>query len=141
MRAFAGLQKEALGLARGREIAAFIVAEPDGTLSLSRWPSGAELHRETFVGRVPARTVAIVHTHPGDWHLPSQVDVGESLRLGLPNYVISRRLWVVDPESGETYELARFGWAGAAGRSDCRSDSPDRDEPPRGAPVETRRAE
>lgn len=93
----------------GSEIAAFLVLAGDGSLRLSRWPSNATSYRETFNGTRPPGTVGLVHTHPPEWYRPSTGDIDEARRHGLPNYVISRRIRVVDPESGRSFELANPG--------------------------------
>lgn len=74
------------------ERAAFIVQRPDGSMGCVLWPASALTdHRETFHGRIPSGTKAIIHTHPIAWPLPSEHDRVEAERLGIPIYVLTRR--------------------------------------------------
>lgn len=71
-----------------RERAAFLIREPDGTLTLEPWPHG-DFRHATFRGTVPARTIAILHTHPARSPEPSARDRAEAKRLGIPVVVIT----------------------------------------------------
>ena len=73
---------------REHEVAAFLIRERDGSLTLEPWPGGGFRHA-TFRGAIPARTIAILHTHPADSPGPSARDHREAVRLGLPVVVIS----------------------------------------------------
>jgi len=73
-----------------REHAAFLVRRGDGTLVLVAWPYGAEPMRARYEGAIPAGTVAILHTHPNAYPLPSTGDTELARRLGLPVYVVTR---------------------------------------------------
>ena len=71
------------------ERAAFIIQNPDGSIACQCWPSKHSYLAETFNGFVPARTIAIVHTHPVAYPRPSEQDKLEATRLGIPIYVLS----------------------------------------------------
>lgn len=86
-----------------RERAAFLIREADGTLTLEPWPDGAYRHAK-FRGRIPARTIAILHTHPADSPQPSARDRAEAERLGIPVVVISPE-GVVAASGGRTRVL------------------------------------
>ena len=86
-----------------RERAAFLIREADGTLTLEPWPDGGFRHAK-FRGRIPARTIAILHTHPADSPQPSARDRAEARRLGLPVVVISPE-GVVETSAGRTRVL------------------------------------
>lgn len=122
LRAFADLYVDAAGLGGARELAAFVVRGNDARLSLSRWPSSAEVHAETFTGSRPDAVVAIVHTHPNQWPQPSRADIATATRLDLPVYVVTRRIWVVDPETGEPAKLTPRGWIDLARDISCDPD-------------------
>jgi len=94
------------------EVAAFIVRQDEDTFGCFLWPRLAVVQSAHYDGTIPAGTVAIAHTHPSYAELPSQHDLIESRRLGLPIYVISRRaLYVIDPASGEGVALiANRNW-------------------------------
>jgi proteasome lid subunit RPN8/RPN11 len=84
-----------------RECAAFLIREADGTLTLAPWPHGGQRH-VSFRGHVPARTIAILHTHPRGEERPSARDRDEARRLGLPVVTItSDAVIAVMPDGGE----------------------------------------
>jgi hypothetical protein len=140
LRSFADFSEEALGMRPEGEIAAFVLLSTDGTLRLERWPRRATAYRETFTGTLPPHTVALVHTHPREWPRPAAADVNEAVRLGIPSYVLSRRIWVVDPETGASIELAKGGWLRIALRSRCEPGAQP-DEPSHTPGADARRAE
>ena len=72
------------------EEAAFVVAAPDGTLSLLRWPATATHDRSFWKGAFPSNAVAIVHTHPNSMPKPSPLDARTAIETGLPVYVMTR---------------------------------------------------
>lgn len=71
-----------------RERAAFLIREPDGTLTLEPWTSGSRRHA-SFRGTVPKGSIAILHTHPHGHARPSAQDFAEAKRLGMPVVVIT----------------------------------------------------
>lgn len=71
-----------------RERAAFLIRESNGTLSLAPWPHGGFRHA-SFRGRIPARTIAVLHTHPRRERHPSARDREEARRLQMPVVVIT----------------------------------------------------
>jgi hypothetical protein len=70
------------------EQAAFLILERDGSLSLAPWESRGVRHAR-YQGAIPARTLAIVHTHPHGNPQPSAQDRAEARRLGLPVIVVT----------------------------------------------------
>ncbi len=121
MKELASMVRDAAGgMKRGAEVAGFLMAGGDGSVSLARWRSTAGVWGERFDGAIPAGVVAVVHTHPREWDRPSSADVREAMRIGLPFYVLSQlHVWVVNPASGEVVELARSGWRASAERGEC----------------------
>jgi hypothetical protein len=85
------LQKNGWGLAGPYERAEFILQQDDGSLTCQEWPSIHSYLGEQFHGVVPPHTIAIAHTHPAQFPLPSEHDNDEAVRLGLPVYTISIR--------------------------------------------------
>ena len=71
-----------------RERAAFLIRESGGTLTLEPWPHGSFRHA-SFRGRIPPRTIAILHTHPANAPQPSAQDRAEAKRLGIAIVVIT----------------------------------------------------
>src|SRR5687768_771801 len=66
------------------ERAGFLIRESDGTLTFAPWSISA-FARASFNGRVPANTIALVHTHPSSMSpRPSARDAAEARRLGVP---------------------------------------------------------
>ena len=81
------------------ETAAFIVRGPDGGLSRIFWPGGHLFRRARWRGVIPPNAVAVMHTHPNRMPRPSDHDIAESKRIGLPFYVVTRTtLCRVDPD-------------------------------------------
>jgi hypothetical protein len=72
------------------EQAAFVVAAPDGTLSLVPWPMTAIEDESHWKGPLPSNAVAIVHTHPNTSPRPSRLDARTSIKTGLAVYVVTR---------------------------------------------------
>jgi hypothetical protein len=94
------------------EIAAFLVRDAGGAISSVPWPQSGRFRSESYRGVIPAGTVALAHTHP--WQAdqrPSQGDVEQAKKIGLPIYVVTRwNLYVVDA-AGNVIELfARTDW-------------------------------
>lgn len=88
------------------ELAAFLVRDREGKLSLVRWPVDCAALRKTWKGVVPWNTVAIVHTHPDKRRAPSDGDLKESRRLTLPICVLTRAgISVADPAAEQAIAL------------------------------------
>src|SRR5712692_1647153 len=85
------LQESSWGLGGPYERAAFIVEQSDGSFTCQEWPSLHSYLSESFRGTLPAHTVAIAHTHPVQYPMPSEQDKLEATRIGLPIYVITIR--------------------------------------------------
>ena len=89
-----------------QERAAFLIRERDGTLTLEPWAHSGFRHA-SFEGTIPARTIAILHTHPANAPDPSSGDRAEAKRLGLPVVVITPdSVIAADPSAGRTRVLS-----------------------------------
>jgi hypothetical protein len=89
-----------------REQAAFLIRERDGSLTLQPWTDCAH-RRASFRGRIPERTLAVLHTHPADEEQPSNVDRAEARRLGMPVLVITPSGVIAAMPHGRDVVLAR----------------------------------
>ncbi|HEV7767618.1 MAG TPA: Mov34/MPN/PAD-1 family protein [Thermoanaerobaculia bacterium] len=94
-----------------RERAAFLIRESDGTLTLQPWDGGGFRHA-SFRGRVPERTLAVLHTHPRGEERPSQHDRDEARRLRMPVIVITPGAVVAAMPDGSDLTLERRRPAG-----------------------------
>lgn len=119
------LRENTVGAFQGTERAAFVVDRGNGELACLIWPHTHEHLQEAFAGAMPPGTVAIIHTHPMRVPMPSPQDHIESLRLGIPIYVLTptrvtkavptsarpvivyRGEWLVRPDSGPRCTLLR----------------------------------
>ena len=89
------------------EVAAFVVVDEEGQMSCLVWPRMSWIRSQTFNGKIPQGTVAVVHTHPRREERPSYGDTLESMRLRLPFYVLTAAaIWVVDPASGQSFQTS-----------------------------------
>ncbi len=121
---FKELLNTSLTAARETERAMFLTRDSAGNLTGVLWPATMQLRKATFRGRMPSATVAIAHTHPPGMPKPSQHDVDEAARTGLPIYVVTRTsIYRVDPDRRITEvlwspdwqrEIDRFGDAACA---------------------------
>jgi proteasome lid subunit RPN8/RPN11 len=91
---------------REYERAAFLIRETDGTLTLEPWPHRGFRH-VTFRGKVPARTIAILHTHPAGEPQPSVRDRAEAKRLGIAVVAITPSGAVAAMANGSTLRIAK----------------------------------
>jgi proteasome lid subunit RPN8/RPN11 len=80
------------GAVEDEEVAAFVVMESDGTVDLHHWPRTRTFRAAHWNGPLPKGAVGIIHTHPTKLPYPSQQDLAEARRLGMPVHVVSRRL-------------------------------------------------
>jgi hypothetical protein len=95
------------------EQAAFLIHEQSG-VGCVLWPSTDESARATYEGRPPENAVAIIHTHPHGWFMPSQVDRLLSIRVGLPVVVVTpSRITAVNPD-GSMHDRHRLPTPGTA---------------------------
>lgn len=93
-----------------RERAGFLIREKDGTLTFAPW-SVSDFAGASYRGGVPARTIALVHTHPdfaSPW--PSARDASVARRLAMPVIVVSKDAVTVATSDGTTRELFGRGW-------------------------------
>ena len=89
-----------------RERAAFLIRERDGSLTLEPWSDGGH-HHASFRGAIPARTIAILHTHPAKYPEPSAHDHAVAKRLGIPVMAITRRGVVGAMADGSVWRVAQ----------------------------------
>ncbi|MGH9459295.1 MAG: hypothetical protein ACRD2J_16795 [Thermoanaerobaculia bacterium] len=110
---------------RDIERAAFLVRRDDGTFDCLLWPFTGGFRSESFQGRVPDGTVAIVHTHPNTMIKASRQDRDTARTAGLPLFTVTwANISVVDPANGkEHWGFRRDKWSAAipaATRETCR---------------------
>jgi proteasome lid subunit RPN8/RPN11 len=72
------------------EEAAFLIRNADGATFFLHWRSDGELNQATWTGPIPAGTVAILHTHPNYFPIPSNRDIRVARTIAIPVYVITR---------------------------------------------------
>ena len=72
------------------ETAAFLVRRNNGELQCLVWPTTNEYKGQSFRGRIPEGTVAIIHTHPSGAFQPSAGDAEQARLIGLPIFVLTR---------------------------------------------------
>ena len=88
------------------ERAAFLKLEENGRLSCQVWDSKLNYQRVEWRGRIPDGTVAVIHSHPRTKPDPSEHDVFEAQRLGIPVIVVTPEA-VVMTLRGETSRIVR----------------------------------
>jgi hypothetical protein len=72
------------------EGAAFLILEGDA-FECAMWPRTVAFHAQTWGGRVPDNTAAIIHSHPADLPEPSGGDTTLAKKLGIPVFVVTPR--------------------------------------------------
>jgi len=72
------------------EEAAFLIRNAAGATFFLHWRSDGELNQATWTGPIPAGTVAILHTHPNYFPIPSNRDIRVARAIAIPVYVITR---------------------------------------------------
>ena len=114
---------------RSEERAAFLILRDDDShdYNCMLWPARHAFRREEWSGRIPAGTVAILHTHPESNPDPSPHDAKEAQRLGVPIFAITPGdIELVEPRDGRIVILTHgHGWwkraeAAGARTSRCR---------------------
>ncbi|HEX7828447.1 MAG TPA: Mov34/MPN/PAD-1 family protein [Thermoanaerobaculia bacterium] len=109
---FSDLYEASHTAAKDTERALFLTRDDAGNLDYKLWPATQQRRKASYRGPVPPNTVAIAHTHPHGMPKPSQHDINEAARTGLPIYVITRTsIARVDPDR-TTKELVRRDWVG-----------------------------
>jgi hypothetical protein len=85
------------------ELAGFVVLGETGELELRQWPVPEKppLRMASWLGPLPARLVAVIHTHPRKRPRPSNQDSAEARRLGVPFYVVSQQSLCVAAADGD----------------------------------------
>lgn len=91
------------------EEAGFLVEDDDGRLRLLRWQSRG-VFRASYSGRIPKRTIAVVHTHPYWSAEPSEHDRREARRIGLPIIVVTRDAVIAAGPDGTVTRLTGERW-------------------------------
>lgn len=109
----ADLFKVSRTAAKETERAMFVTRDDDGQLQSQLWPATYERRKASFRGAVPPNTVGIAHTHPNGMPEPSQHDVDEAQRTGLPIFVITRTsIARVDPDRTTEQLVEKKDWYG-----------------------------
>ena len=88
------------------ERAAFLRLRADGTFACDVWGSKLKYQRVDWSGPIPEGTVALVHSHPRSKPNPSQQDIRESERIGIPVIVVTPES-VVMTTNGRLLRVAR----------------------------------
>lgn len=91
------------------ERAAFATIASDGKLEFVLWPRSDRELRADFAGAQPAGTIAIVHTHPNCYPLPSDHDAEVARRLGIRVYTLTRNA-VTFTDGRTTHYVATGDW-------------------------------
>jgi hypothetical protein len=102
------------------ETAAFLVRKNNGELQCLLWPATNEYKGQSFRGRIPDGTVAIVHTHPGAAFNPSVGDARQAREIGLPIFVLTRGHVTAVGADGITLPVVeRRSWMTTKGERRC----------------------
>jgi len=99
------LQAGAYG-SRETERAAFLVVQADQTLECRDWPATHAFREARWVGPLPEGVVAVAHTHPVSFPDPSDQDLSEARRLGIPIFVLTPKIVTVAHSDGHRETLA-----------------------------------
>lgn len=76
------------------EMAAFIVRDASGALTIVAWPPNGIPDSAMWAGPIPDGAIAIAHTHPNWLPRPSTVDIKTARTVKMPVYVITRmQVW------------------------------------------------
>ena len=103
------LRKAAFGQL-GEERAGFLIIE-NGRFRLVMWTPTHQFHAEQWQGRIPAGTVAVVHTHPPAQPMPSAHDRAEARRVGIPILVVTNGSVALATEDGKIQHwMTEGGW-------------------------------
>jgi proteasome lid subunit RPN8/RPN11 len=106
---YARLNARAALTRRDSERAAFLVRTNDGELRAIVWQAG-QATEASHKGPIPARCVAIIHTHPTAAPHPSRRDLAEAQRIQLPIVVITPDSVTVARTDGAAVQLFGRGW-------------------------------
>ena len=74
---------------RDEERAAFLILRADDSFECAIWPASFAFRRASWGGRIPDRTIAVIHTHPRGTPDPSPHDYREARRLDIPVIVVA----------------------------------------------------
>jgi len=91
---------------RNTERAAFLVVQADHSLECRDWPATHEFREARWVGPLPEGVVAVAHTHPLSFPDPSDQDLSEARRLGIPIFVLTPKIVTVAHSDGHRETLA-----------------------------------
>jgi hypothetical protein len=89
------------------ESAAFVVLRGGANFDCVPWPRTNDRHSARFNGRIPAGTVAIVHSHPASQPEPSPHDLNEAQRLGISIFVVTPDAVTMAPAGGPAATVTR----------------------------------
>jgi hypothetical protein len=91
---------------RNTERAAFLVVQADRSLECRDWPATHGFREARWVGPLPEGVVAVAHTHPQSFPDPSDQDLSEARRLGIPIFVLTPKIVTVAHSDGHRETLA-----------------------------------
>ena len=90
------------------ERAAFLHLSDDGRFRCDVWPADFQFHRAQWWGTTPDGTAALIHSHPRNLPDPSDQDVVEAERLGVPVIVVTpQSIAMALPSAGKIVRVAR----------------------------------
>jgi hypothetical protein len=90
------------------ERAAFLIAGTGNSLDWMPWPDSRGFSEATYRGSVPARCLAIVHTHPLALPETSAGDANEARRLSVPIVAVTTSTFAIVWPDGQA-SLVRLG--------------------------------
>ena len=108
------------------ERGAFLVRDESGEYRCVLWRRSMMYHEQTFSGRIPERTVAIIHTHPKELPVGSMGDRNTAMRLSVPIFVLTPRNIYLVTARGENVPVVTDQWwadqfSGATSAARCTS--------------------
>ncbi|HEV8659295.1 MAG TPA: Mov34/MPN/PAD-1 family protein [Thermoanaerobaculia bacterium] len=99
------------------ERAAFLHLSDDGAFRCDVWPADFQFHRAQWWGATPDGTAALIHSHPRTLPEPSEQDVREAQRLGVPVIVVTpESIAMVMPRDGQIVRVPRVAAVAVAHR-------------------------
>lgn len=103
------------------ERAAFLVRQENGQYRCIAWPLDGHLYQQNFHGLMPARTVAIIHTHPSERPRASAADERTAAMLSLPVFVLTpRNLYMITAEGVSVAVFENREWASSLSSVRCK---------------------
>ena len=101
------------------ERAAFLIAGSGNSLDWMLWPDSRGYSEATYRGSVPAKCLAVVHTHPRALPQTSASDADAARRLSMPVVAVTTSSFAIVWPDGQTslIRLGADGWVQPSGRA------------------------